>query len=183
MDLLALFGSSVLLVVRLAAMGLALLFSLGVYLLQSFAVMQMAKKRSIENPWLAFVPFANSWMIGRVAERPGKRSHATLLVTLQIAAAVLAIPYLVFAFLLGFSVAEGSSFVLWLVLLIVTFLLFFAACIAFSVFLFISYHRICTLFDPKNASAWFLGGLIPTLLGVGFVLPILLLILSRKEIK
>ncbi len=45
--------------------GMAIWLSL--FLLQGFGLSAMAKKRGLKKRWLAFVPFANIWYIGKIA--------------------------------------------------------------------------------------------------------------------
>lgn len=40
---------------------------IGMFLLQAFGLFAMAKKRNIEKPWLAFIPFANILYMGKIA--------------------------------------------------------------------------------------------------------------------
>lgn len=40
---------------------------LGLFILQGFALLAMAKKQKIKNKWLAFVPFANIMFMGKIA--------------------------------------------------------------------------------------------------------------------
>ena len=37
------------------------------FILQGFGLSAMAKKRGLKKRWLAFVPFANIWYIGKIA--------------------------------------------------------------------------------------------------------------------
>lgn len=39
------------------------------YILQSKAMYAIAQRRGIENPWMAWVPFCNSWMLGAISDQ------------------------------------------------------------------------------------------------------------------
>lgn len=45
-----------------AAIGIVL------YIFESLSIYTIAKKRGIENPWLAWIPFANLWIIGQIGD-------------------------------------------------------------------------------------------------------------------
>lgn len=50
-----------------SALGMALTAWLMLFLLQSFGIMFMAKKQGFKRKWLAFIPFANIYYIGKLA--------------------------------------------------------------------------------------------------------------------
>jgi len=59
------------------------------YVLSSLSVYTIAKRRMISNPWLAWIPLANYWTIGAIADdydsRMGiKRKWRVLLLTLSL---------------------------------------------------------------------------------------------------
>lgn len=56
--------------IYLLALGCAIVS----YVLNSLAYYKIAKRRGIENPWLSWIPVANSWIIGRVANEYDKRN-------------------------------------------------------------------------------------------------------------
>lgn len=63
----------VMIVVGLIALVIGLLTALVTYVLQALAVMRMSQKLYIERPWLAWIPIAQSYALGRVAERCDER--------------------------------------------------------------------------------------------------------------
>ncbi|MDF2567609.1 MAG: hypothetical protein K0R90_1065, partial [Oscillospiraceae bacterium] len=69
---------------------IVLAFVIALYVFQSLGLMTLAKKRNIQNPWMAWIPFAGTYLLGKVAddvtERNGKRtSYRKILLGLQIA--------------------------------------------------------------------------------------------------
>lgn len=46
-----------------------MLISLAVYVFTALALYTMAKRRGIKNPWLAWIPFANAWLLGCVSDQ------------------------------------------------------------------------------------------------------------------
>ena len=47
---------------------IALVIGIAVYLYVSFALMTLAKKMKMERPWLAFIPFANLYLMSKMAK-------------------------------------------------------------------------------------------------------------------
>ena len=45
------------------------------YVVQSLAIMRIAKKFGMKNGWMAFIPFANRYLIGTLAERSDELAH------------------------------------------------------------------------------------------------------------
>ncbi len=49
--------------------AVALLISAAVYVIQAIAVMRMAKMLDVEKPWFAWIPIAQGYLMGQIAER------------------------------------------------------------------------------------------------------------------
>ena len=47
----------------------ALLFGLLTYILSSVGLYTIAKRRGIENPWMAWIPMANYWTMGCISDQ------------------------------------------------------------------------------------------------------------------
>ena len=63
----------VMIVVALIAFAVGILIVLVTYVLQALAIMRMSQKLYVERPWLAWIPIAQSYALGRVAERCDER--------------------------------------------------------------------------------------------------------------
>ncbi len=63
----------VMIVVALIALAVGILTVLVTYVLQALAIMRMSQKLYVERPWLAWIPIAQSYALGRVAERCDER--------------------------------------------------------------------------------------------------------------
>lgn len=163
-----------------ASMGSAILGSLvsiAVYIMQAIALWRMAEKLGIPNGWLAFIPIANVWLLGKIADA-GERSpkHAKRLLVMEILTVVLT--FLVCGFLVAATVSgwEGYTFIMGLLSVALIIL-----AIVYTVFSYIACFRICEDFAPENAVGWFLGILLGGLCCSSLIPPILMLILSGKE--
>ena len=106
-----------------------------VYLLMALGLMKMADNKGIENPWLAWIPIANVWIIGKIVEtiEIGSRKFENAEIILLVGAFVGAIPfigpllsfaYTVLMFIVWFKIfkmyAPGRE-VLYLIISIFTF--------------------------------------------------------------
>ena len=49
---------------------LILTIVVGIYVYSSLALMTIAKKTDTENAWLAWIPFANTYLISQIAQTP-----------------------------------------------------------------------------------------------------------------
>lgn len=152
--------------VYLVVVGVALLLSLIPYLLQSFGLYNMAKACGFANPWTAFIPYANTFTFGRIAEKYQKKNgtksakFGAILLTLQIVMVVVLIAFVVFMIaLIGIAVAKGDEISEETVLtIIIPFLLMYLAilgvAIAYTVVYYVALWRIFAIFDNYNATTY-----------------------------
>jgi hypothetical protein len=87
--------------------GVQFLFVIAEYVLRSLGLYSIAKKRGFAAPGLAWVPFANKYILGKIADTisatNGKRTHKRFLIlSFEIAAYVLGIVFLIL-FILTFE--------------------------------------------------------------------------------
>lgn len=82
-------------IVVLAVIAFTLVLSVGMLVLMGYPLYRMAKRAGISNPWLAFLPFGNYWIMMLLTKRPFdmfggaivvERRKAAGLVTLILAA-------------------------------------------------------------------------------------------------
>jgi len=153
---------------------LSSLYSLLVYILQSVGFYSVAKRRGIHHAWLGWIPVANMWVLGSIADQwrfvsKGKvtKNRRTLL-ALQIVIFVLYLILFVAAFFVGFSIAEAMmngtdpSFELMgssIVALVVYFAMMVIA-IILTVFQYIALYGYFASCNPNNAVAFLVLGII-----------------------
>lgn len=170
-----------------ASMGSAILgalMSIAVYILQGIAFYRMAEKCGIPNGWLAFIPIANVWLLGKIADANEiTPKHAKRLLILEILTSGLSILLLACtAAMLPAAVmreaapSAGSSLLVILLSIAVI-----VIAIVYTVFLYIAYYRICENFALENATGYFLGVLLGGMCCSSLIPPILFLILSGKD--
>ena len=83
--------------------------NVAVYVLTALGIYTVAKRRELNNPWLAWVPVANAWLFGSLSDqyryvvKGENRSKRKILLTLQILATLCGIAM----FCLGIAVAAN----------------------------------------------------------------------------
>ena len=168
-----------------------------IYFLNAIGLYEMSYSLGLKNPWYGFIPFLNSFAIGRIAEKYQKKNGAktakfsVILLTLEIVMAVLSVIILFSAvstvigaasFAAGYLADVTSSAgigaynimsILWLVF--AAFLLVGVAT-AYLVVYYIAFWRTCAVFDYKNASLY-------TVLSVffSFLAPIFLFVIRKNK--
>lgn len=170
--------------------GIILLASIGLYIMQSIAVMKMAKKRNIKNGWLAWIPVASDYMFGKVSEPTGKgkKTGITLLVlniVMSVVTVIFAIIMVAFIMVMEFSANSSMEFfgtaeVSFLIAFLLGLVVVLGVSIAYMVVKFVAYYRICQNFGGESGIGYFIGILVTTLLDIGIVPPILMLVLASK---
>lgn len=124
-------------------------FYVGLFVLVGFGPYTMAKNAGIHNPWLAFLPFGNTWIICLLGERAryfhtGKTTPlAKTALFLQVGAIVV-----VLLMLVAFLVSPALTVILYFA--------FFAALIASAVYTYIAIYNIFRDYSPGNETAFLL---------------------------
>ncbi|MBQ8236345.1 MAG: hypothetical protein IJZ37_06670 [Clostridia bacterium] len=148
--------------------------ALGMYLLQGFSLMKISKKLGIPKGWRGFIPFADYYLMGKIAEEDTKRYHPEKKVTkwskiflfCQIALGVLltvwVVVFMVCYFALWFSVegsgeltAGGAASMVGLLLLFLSYFLILALAIGVSVVSYFVYYKIYHVM-AKDHAIWML---------------------------
>ena len=176
-----------LMVVYFAFMGV---ISLVMYLLNAFGLYGMAKGSGISSPWRGFVPFANTFLFGKIAERyvkkDGKPSakFGGLLLAFEILTMVFACAVVVFtigmlAVLIGYMNNEAeitTAAVSMLIPMFFSALALMGVSITYLVLYYVALWRIFTAFDYNNATVYFVLTIFFSFLG-----PIFLFVLRNKQ--
>ena len=85
------------------------LLNVATYVLTALAIYSVAQRRGLRNPWLAWIPVANSWLLGSISDqyryvvKGENRSKRKILLTLQILSTLCGIAL----FCLGIAVAAN----------------------------------------------------------------------------
>ncbi len=153
------------------------------YVLQSLALYRIAKNRGLKNPGLAWVPVANAWTIGAIADHQSslrglfQKWRGTLL-ALSIISACGLVLYFVVAFGIVFSAFFGmATFAAALIPAVLVILVWAFVSVAYSFCTMICLYKIYEELVPQKAIKYIiLSILVP--LGA----PICLLIASKSMI-
>ena len=124
------------------------------YILQSKAMYAIAQRRGIENPWMAWVPFCNSWMLGAISDQYQQavwgdvKNRRKSLLTWHIVYTVVISIYMNGYMIFMFAAEEGDEELTMVLALL--FVMVALAMIAVSVIYMIQYYK--ALFDLFRSS-------------------------------
>ena len=169
----------------LIALFYLLIIAYGVtnYVLQSLALYRMAKNRNLKYPGLAWVPVANSWIIGSVVDHHSRiggidRQWRKTLLTLSIISAAGVFLYFILAFAASFSMVFGATSAAGLIVILVPVLIIYALSVtANSLCTIICTYKIFEELTPAKAVKYILLTILVPLGG-----PICMLIASKSMI-
>lgn len=165
------------------------IIALAMYLLEAIGLYGMAKKAGFSSPWRSFIPFANTFLFGKIAEkykrRDGKPSakFGGLLLAFEILTLIFAVACLAFTVIMicGITASYGDIELSGSIVGTVIFMLVFAfvlmgVSIAYAVMYYIALWRIFAAFDYNNATVYLVLSIVFSFLG-----PIFLFVLRNKE--
>lgn len=160
------------------------------YVLQAWSLYSIAKRRGINNPWLAWIPVANSWLLGAIADHYRLTVHAKttqrrkILLGLHIAvlacAIVACVTYFVLGILWGMSGSDDTSMLLLFVVLL--YLPVIALSIVRFVFQCIALGDVYRSCDPRESTLYLVLSVLGDTL---FQLPlttVFLLVCRKKDL-
>lgn len=162
--------------------GLALLIMLGmsitVYVLQSYSLYRIAKRRGIKKAWLAWLPLGNLWILGSISDQyqyvtQGKirnKRIGLLVLTLSILGAAL-----LFLPLLRIAIVYVSY--LWGLVVLALSLTLCTLLLSILVVTYLALYRLFASCDPANKALYLLLALF-----VPVTLPIVLFICREKDL-
>ena len=167
--------------------------ALALYILRAAGIYKMALNAGIKQPWLAFVPVANAYTFGLLAEKNNRKKttdktkYSVVLLTLRIIGTVLflaaAVTFVIatakiltFAYAAYENDTELSLEALGsIVLPIVLFAVFTLVTFAFIIIRYIALWRIYNAYDSSNAAAYTVVSVL-----FNFTDPIFLFILRNR---
>ena len=153
------------------------------YVIQSLALYRMAKNRNLKYPGLAWVPVANSWIIGSVVDHHSRiggidRKWRKTLLTLSIISATGVFLYFILGFAVSFSMVIGAAPASGLIVILVPVLIIYIlAAAANSLCTLICIYKIFEGLTPAKAVKYILLSILVPLGG-----PICMLIASKSMI-
>ncbi len=136
----------------------ATLISLATYVLTALALYTVAQRRGIRNPWLAWIPVVNCWILGSVSDQyryvvhgEVKNKRKTLL-TLSILTQVIAIVIVVVVVvMIGFLIVEDFAAIVAPIIGICGLALaLIGIAIAFAIIRYMALYDVYKSLDPDN---------------------------------
>lgn len=174
------------LVVYLVFVLLLFIFSVVSYILSSVGMYTIAKRRGIQNPWLAWIPLGNVWILGSIADQfqyvvNGRiRNRRKVLLGLGIVGMLggflVQVVNVVMTIAIGATQGAGSSAAALAITLVLSGLALFVVAIVSTIYQYISYHNLFTSCKPQSADLYLVLSIV-----VSFTLPILIFICRNKD--
>lgn len=175
------------------------LISIAVYVLTGLGMYTIAKRRGIHKPWLAWVPIANLWLLGCIADqyrsvaRGEVKNRRKVLLGTRIAMVVLSILVLVLCITMLFSILSVglrnlenmdeiaaaelvSSMLVPMAGMILLCLPLMVLAIVHTVFYYIALYDLFSSCDPSNATLYLVLSIF-----IQFTLPIFLMICRNRD--
>ena len=170
------------------------------YILMALGLYAIAKKRDLKNPWLAWIPVADLWLLGCISDQyryvtKGQERNrrkvmlglaiaelaTTPVVTVLLGVGVIGLIATVFS---GSLAATGTGIIAMLVVLVLCLLLFLGLAVVSVV---LQVHRCCALYDlfcsceSKHKTLYSVLSIVASCLGIHLVPAILVFICREKE--
>lgn len=178
----------------IGAIVVSAVIGIAIYLLESISVYKMAKSAEIKNPWLAFIPVANDWVFGTLAEKYKKKNgtkSARFSIILPVLEGIVLIETIALTIFTVISVKEITGYALdavntsaemapeqfmSLIPVIILYFALMAVAIAYAVVFFIALWRVYYSFDKSNATLYIVLSIIFTI-----SVPIILFIIRNRK--
>lgn len=178
----------------IGAIAVSAVIGIAIYLLESISVYKMAKSAEIKNPWLAFIPVANDWVFGTLAEKYKKKNgtkSARFGIILPVLEGIVLIETIALTIFTVISVKEITGYALdavntstemvpeqfmSLIPVIILYFALMAVAIAYAVVFFIALWRVYSSFDKSNATLYIVLSIIFTI-----SVPIILFIIRNRK--
>lgn len=178
----------------IGAIAVSAVIGIAIYLLESISVYKMAKSAEIKNPWLAFIPVANDWVFGTLAEKYKKKNgtkSARFGIILPVLEGIVLIEAIALTIFTVISIKEITGYALdavntstemvpeqfmSLIPVIILYFALMAVAIAYAVVFFIALWRVYSSFDKSNATLYILLSVIFTI-----SVPIILFIIRNRK--
>lgn len=178
----------------IGAIAVSAVIGIAIYLLESISVYKMAKSAEIKNPWLAFVPVANDWVFGSLAEKYKKKNgtkSARFGIILPVLEGIVLIEAIALTIFTVISIKEITGYALdavntsaemapeqfmSLIPVIILYFALIAVAIAYAVVFFIALWRVYSSFDKSNATLYIVLSVVFTI-----SVPIILFIIRNRK--
>ena len=178
----------------IGAIAVSAVIGIAIYLLESISVYKMAKSAEIKNPWLAFIPVANDWVFGTLAEKYKKKNgtkSARFGIILPVLEGIVLIETIALTIFTVISVKEITGYALdavntstemvpeqfmSLIPVIILYFALMAVAFAYIIVFYVALWRVYYSFDKSNATLYIVLSIIFTI-----SVPIILFIIRNRK--
>lgn len=175
------------LLVYLVVYAIIFAFAIAAYVLQAIGMYAIAKRRNISNPIFAWIPVANIWLLGAIADhydetvKGVKKKSRVILLCLEIATLIIAAIVSVISIIaIAMLVVENYSEAMlmgYTIIAVVLCIVIIAIAVVAVVFQYIAYYKLFKSCNPDNAVVYLVLSIF-----ISYALPIIIFI-SRKSDK
>lgn len=175
------------LLVYLVVYAIMLVFAIAAYVLQAIGMYAIAKRRNISKPVFAWIPVANVWLLGAIADhydetvKGVKKKSRVILLSLEIAtliiAAIVSVISIIAIVMLAVETYSEALLMGYTIISVVLCIVIIAIAVVAVVFQYIAYYKLFKSCNPDNAVVYLVLSIF-----VSFALPIIIFI-SRKSDK
>ena len=154
------------LVIFLVVLGVVLLFALAFWIIRSLSLMKLAKRRGIQNAWLAWIPIGNYWVLGSVADQyqhlvHGKvTSRRKIMLILAAVGTVVGTGYSILSVVQTVLMETGEDIAALTLITVVGYLLTMGVSITSMVFYHICNYDLYRSCNPNNAVTFLVLGIV-----------------------
>lgn len=178
----------------IGAIAVSAVIGIAIYLLESISVYKMAKSAEIKNPWLAFIPVANDWVFGTLAEKYKKKNgtkSARFGIILPVLEGIVLIEAIALTIFTVISIKEIMGYALdavntstemvpeqfmSLIPVIILYFALMAVAFAYIIVFYVALWRIYSSFDKPNATLYIVLSVVFTI-----SVPIILFIIRNRK--
>lgn len=154
------------LVIFLVVLGVVLLFALAFWIIRSLSLMKLAKRRGIQNAWLAWIPIGNYWVLGSVADQyqhlvHGKvTSRRKIMLILAAVGTVVGTGYSILSVVQTVLMETGEDIAALTLISVLGYLLTMGVSITSMVFYHICNYDLYRSCNPNNAVTFLVLGIV-----------------------
>lgn len=155
----------ILLLVLCVISVIATVFALIMYIFESIGLYSVAKRRGLKHPFMAWIPYTNTYLFGKAAEQyetavKGKsKNYKAILLCLSIILTAVTALFNVVIYALSNSIvylaqdcAYNSDAIVLIISLILLYIAMLVVSVIYSVFYFIALHKIYRSFSTKSST-------------------------------
>lgn len=177
--------------ILIGVLVIGLVIGITLYILQSIGLYTLAKRRGINNPWLAWIPVGNAWIIGYLADnymeitelRKSKYRHVLLWldVGVMLVSGIISVISSASGIGLLMELLKGNevsaqAYLTNLMQTIGFLMLSLLISVTAAVFMFIAYYKVFKSCQPSNAVLYLLLSIF-----ISVSLPIILFVIRNKD--